>query len=270
MSRATASFVGLATVLGLTALTAWGAAPRIESDLEGRAEHALSALDGARVLVDGRDVVLRGGLSDEDRDRALLALRDLEGVRVARGIEVVRIPRLGLEDAGSTAVLDSVGGARQDALEAARDDLEMAVDSAAASRSQDQVAASGSEDADVRAAESALRDVLSAGAVTFSTATATLTTDSRALLDAVADVLERYPSVVVEVQGHTDGEGGERANRRLSQRRADAVAAYLIEAGVPDPTLRARGYGESEPIATNETERGRARNRRVVFAPGPR
>jgi OOP family OmpA-OmpF porin len=120
-------------------------------------------------------------------------------------------------------------------------------------------------DADVQAAQAALREALGIGAVEFNTGTADLTDASRTLLDRAAGVFTRFPRVGAEVQGHTDSQGADAANEALSQRRADAVRAYLVEQGVAAAALTARGYGEAEPVADNETADGRARNRRVVF-----
>ena len=130
----------------------------------------------------------------------------------------------------------------------------------------DQVEASGSTDADVQAAEAALREALSIGSVEFESGTATLTPRSREILDRAAAVFVRFPAVGAEVQGHTDSQGGDASNQRLSQRRAEAVEAYLVEQGVEAEALAPRGFGEAEPIADNSTADGRARNRRVVFA----
>ncbi len=254
MSRVLALCFGLVAVVGLTALTVWETAPRIESDLEARTVELFDemGLPQAAVRVDGRDITLRGGLGMDDRDRVLAELWRLSGVRSVESVYVARAPRL------AASVLESVDTV---AVEGDILDLE-----GATSSGQDQLEASGSEDAEVQAAEVALGDALADGAISFESGTATLTPGSREILDSVAAVLERYPRLVAEVQGHTDSEGDDGTNRRLSQRRADAVAAYLLEAGVPDSSLRAQGYGESEPIDTNDTPAGRSRNRRVVFA----
>ena len=264
MSRFSATILGLLAVAGLTGLAVWEAAPRVEADLESRAAALFSGLGvPAAVRVDGRDVALRGGLGLEDRERARAELWRLRGVRAVEDVYVSRAP---VRPAGRPAPESRPADAVGPASGPGRSDLE----GAAASAAGDQLGASGSDDARVRSTEDALREVLSAGSVTFASGTATLTPASRSILDAVADVLGRSPTVSAEVQGHTDAEGDAEANRRLSQRRADAVAAYLVGAGVPGPALRARGYGEAEPLATNDTEGGRARNRRVVFVLGLR
>ena len=117
----------------------------------------------------------------------------------------------------------------------------------------------------VQAAEAALRDAVADDAVEFELATATLTRESERVLDRVAAALARSPSVRAEVQGHTDSEDSPEHNLDLSQRRAEAVRAYLTRAGVDGDRLTARGFGEAQPVAPNDTAEGRARNRRVVF-----
>jgi OOP family OmpA-OmpF porin len=99
--------------------------------------------------------------------------------------------------------------------------------------------------------------------VNFEYDSARLTPDSREVLDRVAESLKAWPDVRVEVGGHTDWDGSNAYNQSLSQRRADSVRAYLIDAGVAASRMTTRGYGEESPIATNETPEGRARNRRV-------
>ncbi|PAP75211.1 OmpA family protein [Rubrivirga marina] len=88
---------------------------------------------------------------------------------------------------------------------------------------------------------------------------------SEATLDAVADVLRRYPALRVRVGGHTDSVSSAAFNLRLSQRRADAVRYYLVGSGVEAGRVEAVGFGEGQPVASNETETGRALNRRVEF-----
>jgi len=78
-------------------------------------------------------------------------------------------------------------------------------------------------------------------------------------------LLNTYPDMQIEVGGHTDSKGSDSYNQRLSESRAKAVADYLISKGISERRLQYRGYGKSKPIDTNETEEGRARNRRVEF-----
>jgi OOP family OmpA-OmpF porin len=90
---------------------------------------------------------------------------------------------------------------------------------------------------------------------------------SHDLLNEVAQVIKDNPQIKkIEIQGHASSEGKDSYNLKLSDKRAKAVRAYLIkQGGVPEKTLTAKGYGETKPIADNETEEGREKNRRVEF-----
>lgn len=101
------------------------------------------------------------------------------------------------------------------------------------------------------------------GNVTFAFNDASLQSQFYPVLDDVARTLTEYNQTVVEVAGHTDSVGSDAYNHDLSVRRANAVAAYLANRGVMQQRLITVGAGESRPIASNETEEGRAQNRRV-------
>jgi outer membrane protein OmpA-like peptidoglycan-associated protein len=85
-------------------------------------------------------------------------------------------------------------------------------------------------------------------------------------LRQLAQSLQKYPGTDVLIVGHTDNVGSDQYNLALSQRRADAARNYLISLGVPAARVRTEGRGESEPVASNETEAGRQQNRRVEVA----
>lgn len=93
----------------------------------------------------------------------------------------------------------------------------------------------------------------------------TLKSESFVELDRVVDFLNRNSSVSIEIAGHTDNKGSDTYNQNLSQGRSQSVVDYLISKGIDPARLEARGYGESKPVETNETEEGRAINRRVEF-----
>jgi len=78
-------------------------------------------------------------------------------------------------------------------------------------------------------------------------------------------LLNTYPNMKIEIGGHTDAQGSDSYNQRLSENRAKSVSDYLISKGVSEKRLQYKGYGKSKPIDTNETEEGRAKNRRVEF-----
>ena len=105
-----------------------------------------------------------------------------------------------------------------------------------------------------------------ASAVQFVTGSANLTAVAKKELDKAARILnEQYPQLKVEIGGNTDNTGKPDANMKLSQKRADAVKAYLIKKKVDESRLTAVGFGQDQPIADNATKEGRAKNRRVEF-----
>ena len=88
-------------------------------------------------------------------------------------------------------------------------------------------------------------------------------------LDAAAEVFNMNPGMNVQIQGNTDNIGTEKYNMKLSLRRAKSVMSYLVNKGVAESRLSIRGFGFSRPVATNDTEEGRALNRRVELTPAP-
>ncbi len=105
--------------------------------------------------------------------------------------------------------------------------------------------------------------------IEFDSARATIRSSSNDLLDKLADVIRQCPDAKVEIGGHTDATGSTSYNQALSERRAVAVRDALIARGADAANLTAVGYGESRPIADNNTREGRARNRRTEFKVQP-
>jgi OOP family OmpA-OmpF porin len=101
--------------------------------------------------------------------------------------------------------------------------------------------------------------------VNFRTNSAQLTPDSFVVLDAVLAVLRERPQARAEVRGYTDARGADAYNLKLSERRAAAVVDYLTAHGIARDALSATGLGKASPIASNDTEPGRAENRRVTI-----
>jgi len=105
--------------------------------------------------------------------------------------------------------------------------------------------------------------------VNFEVNSADLMPEAKQVLDTVAESLVAFSSVRIEVQAHTDSLGRKDDNQVLSDARALSVVAYLVEKGVDRDRLMPRGFGEDQPVASNDTAEGRAKNRRVVFSVVP-
>ena len=99
--------------------------------------------------------------------------------------------------------------------------------------------------------------------VLFDTGRADLKPGAREKLSKIAGVLLAYPGLQIEIDGHTDSVGDDNYNLRLSERRAESVRAYLVQQGIPPATVAAMGFGETQPVVSNNTQAGRQQNRRV-------
>lgn len=108
-------------------------------------------------------------------------------------------------------------------------------------------------------------ELLAIGDIRFVSGQASIDDDSRGLMDRLVEVALRCPMASLEIGGHTDSDGDEEANMRLSERRAQAVLEYMLRAGLPADRLYAVGYGQTDPVASNDTAEGKAQNRRIEF-----
>ena len=106
--------------------------------------------------------------------------------------------------------------------------------------------------------------VLTLGDVLFATGKSDVKVGATSNLNKLVTFLNKYPDRTVQIEGHTDSVGSEDSNQGLSQRRAESVKAYLVQQGIAGSRLTAVGMGESQPVASNDTQSGRQQNRRVV------
>jgi outer membrane protein OmpA-like peptidoglycan-associated protein len=129
-------------------------------------------------------------------------------------------------------------------------------------------ALAASEDAAIRR-EGNLLSVVFKGDVTFDTDSTVVNPGLYSEIDRVAGVLTRYPDTLIRVEGHTDSVGTEEYNMDLSFRRANSVRDLLVQRGVNISRIQPVGFGETIPVATNDTEGGRQLNRRVEIKIAP-
>ncbi len=113
--------------------------------------------------------------------------------------------------------------------------------------------------------EAKIKEVLKNKSIKFATDSSFLEGDSINTIKEIANILKKYPNVVIEIGGHTDNVGNEDANKKLSQERVNSVKKALVEFGVNEANLKAVGYGSSKPLVDNSTAENRAKNRRVEF-----
>ena len=155
---------------------------------------------------------------------------------------------------------------------AERDQLVMRMEAQARSREQFKQVQRMFEPDEARIFRQSDEIVLRLYGLGFDSGSAQLSPQATELLAEVAEAIRVYPGASVAVEGHTDSQGRAETNMQLSQRRAEAVQLHLVtEYGFPARQFSAKGYGESSPVANNETAEGRARNRRidVIITPEP-
>lgn len=155
--------------------------------------------------------------------------------------------------------------ARQRAEVEKRRQEEEAARKARQAQVQKEIEEQARKDAEAEACQKVLRTVSSEGVILFSRASAELDRRSLPTLRRLAQAAEACPDVTIEVEGHTDAEGTDERNQRLSERRAQAVVDYLAERGVSVERMKAVGYGASQPVVPNDKPENMARNRRIEF-----
>jgi OmpA-OmpF porin, OOP family len=116
------------------------------------------------------------------------------------------------------------------------------------------------------ACQSDLRTAASRGLIQFERASDVIDRASRPTLKALGDIAKQCPNVLIEIEGHTDSEGTPERNKSLAERRAQSVVNVLVDAGVSADRIKAVGYGDTKPVAPNDTAENRAKNRRIEFS----
>ena len=108
-------------------------------------------------------------------------------------------------------------------------------------------------------------ETLATGSIQFEVNRAVIKSQSQQILETLANAVIECAEIRIEIAGHTDSDGAENYNQKLSEGRAEAVRVYLVNSGIPSQQLDAAGYGETRPIADNGSDEGKAQNRRIEF-----
>lgn|SRR5690606_21307420 len=255
----------LALVLGLGALSGvqdTAFREHVEETLTDSSQRALAAagLAGVAVELTGRDAAVTAS-SDADALAAARVVGDVTGVRTAEAF------------GPAGAVAPDAETAEPGTPEAAPDDAEASPEpDAEPDASPGPTATPEADEADEparaptrRERKAAQEDLVEIPTITFVTDSARLTKDGRRVVREAARVLGKHPEVEVRIEGHTDSIGSTKHNQRLSERRAQTVLDRLVELGVDEDRLSARGFGESDPLVVPETADDLEKNRRVEF-----
>ena len=118
---------------------------------------------------------------------------------------------------------------------------------------------------DPETCEARIVEIQTGNKIAFEPGSATVAEESRETVNRIADILRDCGPIRMEIQGHTDSQGREEMNQQLSQARAQSILNELRGRRVPTSSYSAVGYGETQPIADNDTEEGREENRRIEF-----
>ena len=219
---------------------------------------------------------------DADQARLQAEAAKAEAVRMKQEAEkaAADAARQKQEAEQATAAAVAQQQAAQAAAEQAARDKAAAVDQqraaeADADKARQAAARAEAEKADLRAQllnqlnsilqtrDSARGLIVNMSDVLFDTGSYTLKPGAREKLAKISGILLAHPGLTLQIEGHTDSVGTDEYNQQLSERRADSVRDFLAEQGVGGSTITARGFGKTQPVATNDTADGRQRNRRV-------
>jgi outer membrane protein OmpA-like peptidoglycan-associated protein len=187
--------------------------------------------------------------------------------RVTQALAANQIPSQGMSVDGRDVVLTGAAGSRE--VSDATQNLVAGVYGVRTVDVRTTAAAEAAPDAKTLVVKKETQDkidsLLARDVVEFNPASAELTPHGREVLDQVAMLLAASPLSFCEVQGHTDSNGNPEDNKALSYRRAIATKNYLVNKGISPDRLLPAAFGDTQPIASNETAAGRKRNRRINF-----
>lgn len=255
MSRLKMLLSGFIALVALTMVCVFRQGSVTEMELMERARYVLDAegLTWAEVSVVGGDLRLTGTAPTEEmRAKAGYMLGQLRGVGTVQNDLVLPAAPPEVFTSLKRAVPDDTAGRK-----------EMGTELASRKAEGEEEARSKETMSGCQAKTKAL---FSSSRIGFEPAEAIVSTEGYSVLDNLLSIIESCPEAGIVIEGHTDAKGSEASNMELSRLRAEAVADYLRSHGMAASRLSAFGYGESRPIADNETEAGRAENRRIEIS----
>ncbi len=233
---------------------------------------------------EGGTIVLSGlVLSDDEKSNILSAVKagsDTLDLQLTNNLEIDTAALKAISDAKKLAAekaeAEKAEAEKAEAEKLAAEKLATEKAKAEADKAEaekieaEKVAKMTTAKANINACQTKLNSAMTNKTILFETNKANIKDSSFSLLKTMAAVIiecsSKLPNARILVGGHTDSKGSDTYNLKLSQRRADAVKKYLIGIGVSASIISSKGYGESQPVSSNDTEEGRSQNRRITFS----
>ena len=244
MSKILIVILGLILLAILGYFCIYNYAPNIQDDIHIRTSTALAEqdLDEVDVNTDGRDIILTSEVASEAiKQQAEEYARKVYGVNTVDNQLTVTV-------APAELVIEP------EATEPLQEPVK-----------QEMIQAPKLEPLPEFTCQQNFDTLLSSNEINFATNSSDIDASSNRLLSDLIEVANQCPEAKIEIGGHTDSSGSDDYNLRLSQARASSVMSYLINNGVDDRRLSAVGYGETNPITDNESDEGKAKNRKIEF-----
>lgn len=239
----------------------------------------LAGISGLGQLLSGKlsmtDLVLDLKGKTDDDEIASAVTSEVRGMASQDCITSVDVESSGAKQAEARRLAEEQERLAEAARRKAEEEARLAAEAEARRKAEEEArlaAARAAEEARRAAArseadkcEKLLGAAVAEGSINFKRADAALDSKSKPTLDRLVEIANECPTFKISIEGHTDSEGIPERNDPLSERRAQAVVDYLVDAGVEADRLSSIGYGAERPIADNETAEGRAKNRRIEF-----
>jgi outer membrane protein OmpA-like peptidoglycan-associated protein len=225
-------------------------------------------MNRAQAYVDGVSyVALRQAQTAEAEEKRRVALRMTDSLKTARlnrllslseaqKAQLAQQQQLSQEEIAALRVRSSTAEQRADSLRRAVEEANAKLNDALT-----QLRSLVAEITNIKETSRGL--VISLSDILFDVNQATLKPGAANNVQKIAAILNQYPNYNISVEGHTDSQGSDAYNQSLSERRAAAVRMQLISGGVPEARITSKGFGETQPVASNDTPAGRQQNRRV-------
>ncbi len=234
-----------------------------EAEARRRQEAEAAKADAERMKQEAEKAAAEAGRQKQEAEKATaVAERQKQEADQARAAALAQ--QQAAQAAAEQAAKDKAAAqAQQRAAEAETEKARQAAAQAEAEKAQLRAQLLAQLNSILQTRDSARGLIVNMSDVLFDTGSYTLKPGAREKLAKISGIVLAHPGLTLQIEGHTDSVGSDEFNQQLSERRADSVRDFLAEQGVPGSSITARGFGKTQPVASNDTPEGRQRNRRV-------